>query len=100
MTKTIIAVAAIATLFAGAASAHGRQPAHLAQPAVAVGVGAKVGSVATAGLGATVASHNSLLNVQTVAKTPLAVGLGAQVGGRNGELLSLDLGAFSGGVGR
>jgi hypothetical protein len=90
MTKTIVILAALAstTLFANAASAHGRgsNTSH-STPGLVVGVGAKVGG------------RSGLLSVGAGVHTPVAnVGLGVQALG-HGQLLSLDLGAFNGGVG-
>ncbi len=103
MSKIVmLAAIASATLFAGAASAHGRGSnyGHSA-PVVSAGVGAKVAPLGTAlGVGAAVGGRGGLLNVQAGVHTPLAnVGLGVQAL-NHGQLLGLDLGAFSGGVGR
>jgi hypothetical protein len=105
MTKTLVlATIASATLIASAASAHGRQAVAIGagarvSPTVAVGAGAGVGGLARAGLGVNASSRGGLLNVQGAARTPAAnVAAGVEVGGR-GEVVSLDMGAFSGGVG-
>jgi hypothetical protein len=103
MSKIVmLAAVASATLFTGAASAHGRGSnyGHNA-PIVSAGVGAKVAPLGTQlGLGATVGGRGGLLNVQTGLHTPVAnVGLGVSALS-HGQLLNLDLGAFSGGVGR
>jgi hypothetical protein len=103
MSKIVmLAAIASATLFAGAASAHGRgsNPGHGA-PIVSAGVGAKVAPLGTGlGLGATVGGRGGLLNVGAGVHTPVAnVGLGVKALD-HGQLLNLDLGAFSGGVGR
>lgn len=105
MGKTFVILAAFAStaLIAGTASAGGRNSGyHAPQPVVSLGVGAKVGGLLGAGVGATVGG-GSLLNLGVAAKTPVATaGVGAKVGGAShgGGEISLGADLFGGGVGR